>query len=149
MSRQPVFPIQIFYDGSCSVCATEIEYYLSQDHGGRIIGVNIAAQDFNPEPFCIPLDRFMYELHAIDQTGEVFRGIEAFWAIWQAFPSSTVYGLLGSIIHMPVVNPVACMMYRGFAFIRPYLPKRHVCGSGTCSIGKKIKSHAINSERES
>ncbi|MDD2581225.1 MAG: DUF393 domain-containing protein [Desulfuromonadaceae bacterium] len=137
MSRQPDFPIQIFYDGSCSVCATEIEHYLRQDHGGRLIAVNIAAPDFNPEPFSIPLSSFMYELHAIDQAGHVYRGVEAFWAIWQAFPSSTVYGMMGTFINMPVVNPVARLLYKGFASIRPYLPKRHVCDSGTCRIGKK------------
>ena len=137
MSRKPDFPIQIFYDGSCIVCATEIEHYLRQDHGGRLVPVNITSPDFNPEPFHIPLEKFMYELHVIDSSGTVYKGIEAFWAIWQAFSTSKLYGILGTIINLPVVNPVARMLYKGFARVRPYLPKRHVCDSETCGIGKK------------
>jgi predicted DCC family thiol-disulfide oxidoreductase YuxK len=137
MTIKPHFPIQIFYDGSCIVCSTEIEHYMRQNHGGRLIAVNIATQDFNPEPFHIPLATFMYELHVIDQSGNIYRGVEAFWAIWQAFPASTIYGLMGTVINMPVINPLARLLYKGFASIRPYLPKRHVCDSGTCNIGKR------------
>jgi predicted DCC family thiol-disulfide oxidoreductase YuxK len=137
MPTRPEFPLRVFYDGACSVCATEIEHYLRQDHDGRLVAVDISAPTFDPDPFRIPLSTFMYELHAIDRKGEIYRGVEAFWAIWQAFPSSTLYGMMGAIINMPLINPVARLFYKGFAGIRPYLPKRHNCESGTCSIGKK------------
>lgn len=76
MTNRPHFPIQVFYDGSCIVCATEIEHYLRQDHGGRLVAVNIRSPEFNPEQFHITFDSFMYELHAIDQSGTVFRGVD-------------------------------------------------------------------------
>jgi len=137
MPTKPQFPIEVFYDGSCSVCATEIGHYLRQDHGGKLLAVDISAPDFDPVPHHITLDAFMYELHVIDQRGVTYQGVEAFWAIWQAFPASTTYGILGTVITMPVVNPVARLLYKGFARIRPYLPKRHTCDSGTCRISKK------------
>ena len=132
MLTKPHFPLDVFYDGSCSVCAREIERYLRQDHGGNLRSVDISAPGFDPAPFHITLDAFMYELHAIDQSGGVYRGVEAFWAIWQAFPASTLYGLLGTVITLPMVHPVARLLYKGFARIRPYLPKRHSCTTGTC-----------------
>jgi predicted DCC family thiol-disulfide oxidoreductase YuxK len=134
VSTQPEFPIRIFYDGSCIVCSKEIEHYLRQNHGGRLVAVNIKSSDFNPDPFRIARETFMYELHVIDKAGTVYRGVEAFWAIWQAFPFSSIYGLMGEIITMPVINQIARLLYKGFARIRPYLPKRHVCDSGTCNI---------------
>jgi predicted DCC family thiol-disulfide oxidoreductase YuxK len=137
MTRKPDFPIRIFYDGSCIVCASEIEHYLRREHCGRLVAVDISSPEFNSEPFHIPLEKFMYELHVIDSTGTVYKGVEAFWAIWQAFPTSTVYGIMGAIVTAPVLNLLARLFYKGFANIRPYLPKRHVCDSGTCSIGKK------------
>ncbi|WP_041245243.1 thiol-disulfide oxidoreductase DCC family protein [Geotalea uraniireducens] len=136
MPKQPEFPIRVFYDGSCSVCATEIEHYLREDHGGKLLPVDISARDFDPEPYHIPLEAFMYELHVIDQSGAVYRGVEAFWAIWQAFPTSTIYGVLGAVIRMPVVKPFARLLYKGFARVRPYLPKRTHCDGGSCRIGK-------------
>lgn len=137
MFRKPDFPIQIFYDGSCIVCSTEIEHYLRQDHGGRLVAVNISSPDFNPEPYQIPHEKFMYELHVIDRTGIAYKGVEAFWAIWQAFPPSTIYGFMGAVVTAPLLNLLARLLYKGFAHIRPYLPKRHDCSTGTCRIDKK------------
>jgi len=42
MPKQPDFPIQIFYDGTCSVCATEIEHYLRQEYT-RLIFIVISV----------------------------------------------------------------------------------------------------------
>jgi len=137
MRTQPDFPLQIFYDGSCSVCAREVERYGRMDREGRLILVDISAPEFNPAPFGIPLAEFMYQMHAIDRSNRVFRGVEAFWAIWQAFPSSTLLGLCGVLISLPLVNPLARLGYRIFAGLRGYLPKRsNGCSSDTCRIGR-------------
>ncbi|MDD2309800.1 MAG: DCC1-like thiol-disulfide oxidoreductase family protein [Desulfuromonadaceae bacterium] len=82
MTVTPVFPLRIFYDGSCSVCATEVERYGRKDRDGRLILVDISAPDFDADSFGITLKGFMYQMHAIDQSGRVFRGVETFWAIW-------------------------------------------------------------------
>lgn len=137
MTVSPVFPLRIFYDGSCPVCATGVEHYRRKDRDGRLIPVDISAPGFDPTPFRITLKEFMYQMHGIDQSGRVYRGMEAFWAIWQAFPSSTLLGLCGKLIMLPVVNPAARFCYRVFAGIRGYLPKRSDgCSSGSCRIGK-------------
>jgi len=137
MLTTPRFPLHVFYDGSCSVCATEIERYGRKDHAGRLILVDISAPGFDADIFGITLAEFMYQMHAIDQRGRVFRGVEAFWAIWQAFPASTLLGLCGKLIMLPLVNPLARLGYRTFAGIRGYLPKRpNSCSSGSCRIGR-------------
>lgn len=137
MPTKPQFPLRIFYDGACSVCATEIERYGRMDREGRLILVDISAPDFDPSPLGITLDEFMYQMHVIDRAGTVYRNVEAFWAIWQAFPSSTFLGLMGMLVTLPVVNPVAQLCYHGFARIRRYLPKRaDNCTTGSCRIGQ-------------
>ena len=135
--KQPEFPIRIFYDGACVVCATEIEHYLRRDRVGRLVAMDISAPDFDPDEYHISLADFMYELYVIDRNGTLYRGVEAFWAIWQAFPASTVYGLMGAIVTVPVLNPIVRLLYQGFARIRSYLPKRHDCTSGACTISKR------------
>ena len=136
MTVSPLFPLRIFYDGSCSVCATEVERYGLKDRDGRLVLVDISAPDFDPDSFGISMDDFMYQMHAIDRNGTVFLGVGAFWAIWQAFPASTLLGLCGKLIMLPLVNPLARLCYRMFAGIRRYLPKRNNCVSGSCRIGK-------------
>jgi len=138
MISTPAFPLRVFYDGSCSICAREVERYGCRDHDGRLILVDISAPVFDPLPFGITLKEFMYQLYAIDQGGRVFRGVEAFWAIWQAFPTSTVLGLCGKLIMLPLVNPAARLCYRMFAGMRGYLPKRrNGCTGGSCRIGRE------------
>ena len=138
MLTTPDFPLRVFYDGSCSVCATEVERYGRKDRDGCLILVDISDPAFDAGFFGISLADFMYQLHAIDRSGRVFRGVEAFWAIWQAFPASTLLGLCGTMISVPLVNPLARLCYRIFAGIRGYLPKRRkVCSDGSCRIGRE------------
>jgi len=138
MLTEPEFPLRVYYDGSCIVCSTEIEHYGHMDRNGRLILVDISRPEFDPAPFDITLAEFMYQMHVIDRTGKVYRNIEAFWAIWQAFPTSTLLGLLGMLITHPMVNPIVRLCYRCFARIRRYLPKRSAdCSSGSCRIGKR------------
>jgi predicted DCC family thiol-disulfide oxidoreductase YuxK len=107
------------------------------DREGRLILVDISAPDFDPAPLGFTQDEFMYQMHAIDRSGTVYRNVEAFRAIWQAFPASTLLGLLGPFITLPVVNQIARLCYKGFARIRKYLPKRDAaCTTGSCRIGK-------------
>ncbi len=137
MPTKPHFPLRIFYDGACPVCATEIERYGRMDREERLILVDISAPDFDPAPLDITLDEFMYQMHAIDGDGTVYRNVDAFWAIWQAFPASTLLGLLGMLVTLPAVNPVARLCYRGFARIRRYLPRHDdACTTDSCTIGK-------------
>jgi predicted DCC family thiol-disulfide oxidoreductase YuxK len=133
----PAYPLKVFYDGSCSVCAAEMAIYQRQEHGGRLEFVDISAPEFDPAPQGITLEAFLYEMHAIDREQHVYRGVDAFRAIWQAFPSSTRYGLLGTLVALPGLHLLARGSYWCFARLRRFLPKtRAACRDGTCGLGK-------------
>jgi len=137
MSAPPQFPLRVFYDGTCAVCAEEIEHYLRRDQDHRLVPIDITAADFDPHPCGIPLSALMYELHVIDRQGTIYRGVDAFWAIWQAFPGSPLFWLLGQLVTLPLLRPLARLGYQGFARIRRYLPKRRsTCATGSCRIGR-------------
>ena len=136
--KSPRYPLKIFYDGACPLCSREVKHYHRQDRDGRLLLVDISSPEFDPQPYGILLEAFMYELHAIDQEGVVYRGVDAFRAIWQAFPDLTTYRVMGSVLALPVVNSVARLGYRAFARLRPYLPgRRDACTEGTCRIGRE------------
>jgi predicted DCC family thiol-disulfide oxidoreductase YuxK len=137
MPDKPAYPLQVFFDGSCSVCAAGMDVYRRKEQEGRLHFVDISAPEFDPAPYGITLEAFMYEMHAIDRESRVYRGVEAFRAIWQAFPASTLYGLLGALVTFPGVNLLARLAYRSFARIRRFLPKsRDACRDGTCGLGR-------------
>jgi predicted DCC family thiol-disulfide oxidoreductase YuxK len=147
MSAIPEFPLKVFYDGSCSVCAAEMEVYRRKELGGRLIFIDINGPGFDPGRYGITREAFMYEMHAIDRPGRVYRGVEAFRAIWQAFPASTLYGFLGALVILPGFNSLARLAYRGFARIRKYLPKSHAaCRERVCRLGNSKKEQKKEDE---
>jgi len=138
MVEVPQFPLRIYFDGACRVCASEVDHYRRRDRAGRLEPVDISAADFDPGPCGISLQAFQYELHVIDREGRVYRGVDAFRAIWLAFPESVLFRLLATLIALPVIRPLARLGYRIFARLRPYLPKRRaVCATGQCRIGRR------------
>jgi len=133
----PAYPLQIYYDGSCQVCAAKMATYRRKDHGGRLVFVDVSSPEFDPAPYGITLAAFMYELHAIDGGNRVYRGVDAFRAIWQAFPASTWYGLLGTLVSLPGVHLLARLAYWSFARLRKFLPgEDDACRDGSCRLGK-------------
>lgn len=134
MRDKPRFPLKVFYDGSCSVCSTEMSAYMRREHGGRLEFVDIADPSFDPARYGITLEAFMYQLHAIDRDGRVFRGVDAFRAVWLAFPGSRWYRLLAGLTASPLVRPPAALAYRTFARLRRYLPRRK---AAVCRIGRR------------
>lgn len=138
MSSIPEFPLRILYDGACPICSREVEHYRRLDHAARLVPVDISAPGFDPGPYGIPLQVLMSDLHAIDRCGEIYRGVEAFLAIWRAFPERMTCRLLAAAVSLPALKLVARSVYRGFARIRPRLPGRKGgCAAGVCRIGKR------------
>jgi len=136
MPLSPSFPVEIFYDGACRVCAAEIEHYLQQDHGGRLHGIDISVPEF-ALPAGLSRAELMFQLHVIDARGTLYRNIAAFQVIWRAFPDRPFYRLLISLLDLPLVNPLARCGYRLFARLRRYLPKRRACAHGLCPPGDR------------
>ena len=131
--KKPSFPLKIFFDGACPVCSREVNHYCRRDHNRRLQAIDISLPQFDPKVYGIPLQAFMYELHAIDDTGEVYRGVDAFRAIWRAFPDSSVYRAMDRILALPLINPLSRVGYRVFARLRPQLPGRGKdCSTGSC-----------------
>ena len=134
MREMPEFPLKVFYDGSCQICSAEMSHYMRKDHGGRLEFIDISDPGFNAHDYGISLDDFMYQMHAIDRRGNMYRGVDAFRAIWRAFPGSSWYGTLCTLTASPVVRPIARLAYRIFARFRGYLPKRR---AAACRIGRR------------
>ena len=124
MMPAPVFPLRVFFDGGCGVCSSEMRTYRRREHGGRLVFIDIRSPRFDPSPYGISKKEFMHELHAIDANGEIFRGVDAFRAIWKAFPGSSCFGILNGLVNIPGINYLARLSYRIFARMRKHLPKK-------------------------
>lgn len=134
MDRKPALPLTVFYDGSCVVCATEMEHYMRKNREGRLVFVDISDPDFDSGRYGGSREEFMAQMHVLDAQGRFYRGVDAFAVIWGVFPGRH-YRLLGWFIEQPGVHLLARLGYRGFARLRRYLPKRRgVCDGGSCRM---------------
>ncbi|HEY5672901.1 MAG TPA: DUF393 domain-containing protein [Malonomonas sp.] len=131
----PAFPLEIFYDGSCRVCSSEIEHYRQRNPQQRLRFIDIRAAGFQPSDYGKSQAEFMARLHVRDQQGQFFSGVDAFLLIWQAYPSGSPYRWLGAVIGLPGINLLARGGYRVFARYRHLLPKKSVtCDDDSCNL---------------
>lgn len=115
--------VEVFFDGNCIVCSTEILYYK------RILKDQLKIVDISDESFIVPegFNKQAMNLKMHVRVGnEVFTGVEAFRQIWTALPSSSWgWKILLEFSRWPVVRPLMDIGYNIFAKYRHLLPKKH------------------------
>jgi predicted DCC family thiol-disulfide oxidoreductase YuxK len=123
--------LTILYDGKCPLCYKEILHYKKKDVNDLLVCIDIVHPDFNHEDYGLDLQEINLKLHAINESGEVFTGIDTFIEIWSRLPN---YNFFTKIANNKILRPSFDLFYIIFAkYIRPNLPKRS-CGSGSCEL---------------
>lgn len=131
---ETAFPIEIFFDGSCLVCATEMENYRNTNPDNRFVFVDISAAEFDAAEYGKTSAEFMAELHVRDANGVFYTGVDAFSTIWQAYPDFSFWRQVSALINLPGISLLSRFGYRLFARYRHLLPARAAqCDSGTCT----------------
>ncbi|MBU0946881.1 MAG: DUF393 domain-containing protein [Proteobacteria bacterium] len=124
--------ITVFYDGSCSVCVSEMAHYRKKDRHGRLVLVDISELSFDPAQYGKTVEDFMAKLHVQDSDGRFFTGVNAFVVIWQALPGR-FFRFLASFLLLPGIHFLAERAYALFARYRTILfPSPHKCDSKHC-----------------
>ncbi|MEO0637366.1 MAG: DUF393 domain-containing protein [Pseudomonadota bacterium] len=125
----------IFYDGKCGLCRREIEHYrkLALKRGvDRFEWVDVAADPSAASRLGVDQATALLHMHALDDAGEVRRGVDVFRVIWEEFPG---WRWLAKLVSLPGINALARLGYEAFARIRfrlyPHcqVAKRQVAGS--------------------
>lgn len=121
------YPLKIFYDGACGVCSKEMTYYMSIADQ-RVEFIDISAKNFRAKDYGKSNDDFQSKLHARDNKGTFYTGVDAFRRLWDSLPHP-FYPLLSTLIGMPIVHFSARFGYSVFSRYRHLLPrkKNNVC----------------------
>lgn len=125
-----IYPITIFYDGACSVCAREMERYRKKDKLGRLKFFDVNQASFDFRRYGLRPERLKDYIHAQDGQGKTVYGIDAFIWIWQAVG----WRLLPFFVGFPLIKQVGKIFYRIFAKNR-YLwggREKLACSSKEC-----------------
>jgi predicted DCC family thiol-disulfide oxidoreductase YuxK len=87
MNRPPRYPLTVFYDASCPMCASEMHALRDLDREGRLELVDCSAAQFSDEGLRaegITKDKLMALIHARDAHGRWLVGIDCFEAVYRA-----------------------------------------------------------------
>jgi predicted DCC family thiol-disulfide oxidoreductase YuxK len=81
------YPLTVFYDRSCPMCATEMHALRDLDRHGRLELVDCSAQEFDDEGLLaegITRAKLMTLIHARDAHGRWLVGVDCFEAAYRA-----------------------------------------------------------------
>lgn len=120
MSLQITYPLTIYYDASCPLCAAEMHTLKEADNDNKIILIDCSSEAFNEPPSCPATRQAMMErIHAVDANGKWITGIDVFAVTYKA----AGYEKLGQLWGSKLLKPVLKRAYPLIADNRKWLSK--------------------------
>ncbi|WP_417706068.1 thiol-disulfide oxidoreductase DCC family protein [Pseudomonas sp.] len=127
------WPLTLYYDGDCPLCAREIGMLRRHASPLRLLLVDIAAADFDPLPLGVSLSAMQDRLHARWADGEWVLGLDASLWSWEA----AGLGSWVAPLRWRPLRPLLEWGYRLFCRLRPHLARLpHPDGAARCQEGK-------------
>ena len=99
--------VQVLYNGSCPICATEIHHYQRYTEAA---GLAVAYDDLMTEAvatWLVDADTAAKALR-VRQGEQIYVGVDAFLVLWRAMPR---YRLLARLVAVPGIYHAACVVY--------------------------------------
>ena len=136
---QPLWPLTLYYDGDCPLCAREIAWLRRRADSAKLQLADIRANDFDSKALGYSMAQLQNLLHARFADGQWVTGLDAtYWSwtaaghIWLARPLAWRW-----------LRPALDDLYRLFCRLRPgltWLPHpdgAQRCHGNVCNTDKK------------
>ena len=124
--------LTVFYDGTCPLCAKEMNALKQRDTKQKIKTVDIYSDAFADYPQ-IDSEQANTILHALNEKDELLLGLDVTHRAWQLVGRGWLYAPL----RWRIIKPVADWLYLKFASNRYrvsyLLTGRSRCNTGSCS----------------
>jgi predicted DCC family thiol-disulfide oxidoreductase YuxK len=107
--RLPAFPLTIYYDASCPLCASEMQTLKARDTQGRLVLADCSAAAFDPQPCAregVTREQMLERIHARDAAGRWFRGVDVFEVVYEVAGFTRLARLLGSRRLRPLLDRI-------------------------------------------
>lgn len=129
MSRD--YPLTLFYDAACPVCALEMDHLRSRDAQGRLVFVDIAGPGFNAATYGLRREALDAVIHAVRADGTVMQGMPVLRAAYAAVG-------LGWILRATGCAPLRPLADAGYAFFARH---RQAISRGAAPLIHALRTH--------
>ncbi|MGE0644834.1 MAG: thiol-disulfide oxidoreductase DCC family protein [Nitrospira sp.] len=128
------YPLTVFFDGACPICAREIAFMRRQDKHQRLIFRDFAPSDFDETSAGFSSSQLGQVIHAQWANGRVIKGVEVFQAMWEAVG----WRVLVTLSRVSFLEPLLYRAYAWFARNRLWLTGRtENCSRNGCATSLK------------
>jgi predicted DCC family thiol-disulfide oxidoreductase YuxK len=114
----------ILYDSQYRLCNAEIKYYRKNDPSSVCNYLDITDEKFESEKYGLTKSDVHKYFHVVLENGDLLKGVEAFNFIWINLDK---FILLQKIFKTKLGKSLMELGYKGFIFVRPYLPRKKAC----------------------
>ena len=104
--------ITVFYDGKCSLCSKEINYYKTIANPKNFTWLDVANNPNYLKSIDVNLSDALMQLHVLDNKNNIYVGVDAFIIIWR---NLRFWRILSFIVSFPVIKQIANVFYKKFA----------------------------------
>ena len=122
--------LTVLYDGGCNLCRASVARVRRLDPRGRIELVDLHDPGVRSRFPQVDFDEAMRLMQAVDLSGHVYSGVEAWARIGMALPG---WNLIAWLLLAPGIHFVAQHFYGWIARNR-YRWNREICADGTCAL---------------
>jgi predicted DCC family thiol-disulfide oxidoreductase YuxK len=103
-------PLNVLYDGTCSMCTRWMAWALARDRDNMLVAIPLQSDE--ALQFGIERSRLMRELHVVGESEGVRNGADAVAAVFSRLPG---WGWLARLMRLPLARQIARVVYRRIA----------------------------------
>ena len=125
------YPLTVFFDGACPICAREIALIKRLDRKRQLAFCDFSCPDYDAVSIGFAPSELGRVIHARWADGSVITGVDVFRAMWEAVG----LGLLAKLSRLTFVEPLVLKAYAWFARNRLQLTGcLNSCPGGACDL---------------
>ncbi|WP_268796420.1 thiol-disulfide oxidoreductase DCC family protein [Pseudomonas huanghezhanensis] len=133
MYKNAQWPLMLYFDGECPLCAREIKLLRARSTEDRLLLVDMSDDGFDAQALGFTVEQMQSALHARFADGRWVTGLDATLWSWRA----AGLGKWAAPLSSRALRPLFEIGYRLFCRLRPHLAwLPHPDGSRRCRVNR-------------
>jgi predicted DCC family thiol-disulfide oxidoreductase YuxK len=117
-TKDKVYILTVFFDGSCPICTKEINFYRTRTGAEFLSWIDVSDKGTDITSTNRSRQELLARFHVMRSDGKLISGGTAFAELWASLPGLTLFG---KIFQIPGLSYIIDIGYDFFLILRPKL----------------------------